>query len=144
MKRLLVIVMLLGGLFTSPALAGGVGPDIPKATGKPHPEGNLFWRINHMRLLQHERDLTVRNGDRSIKANITGCVTCHAVKGADGQPVGFDDPKNFCRVCHDYTAVKIDCFVCHNSKPPEKTEALLRPKAPDNNELAAYLKEVGQ
>jgi len=145
MKRLLVLLMLLGGLGLSPAYAQGLGPAIPKATGQPHPEGNLFWRTNHMRLLQHDRDLTMRNGNRKIQASLKTCVTCHAVKGKDGRPVGVDDPKHFCRVCHDYAAVKIDCFMCHNSKPEEtRTQALLKPRVPSDNKLAAYLKETGQ
>ena len=27
-------------------------PDIPKATGKAHAEGNAFWRRNHMDMMQ--------------------------------------------------------------------------------------------
>ena len=44
-------------------------------------------------------------------------MNCHAVNGADGQPVGYADPKHFCRSCHDYESVSIDCFECHDSKP---------------------------
>jgi hypothetical protein len=27
---------------------------------------------------------------------------------------------NFCQSCHNYTAVKIDCFECHSNKPQVK------------------------
>ncbi len=145
MKRLLVFFILATALAGHTAIAGNLGPEIPKATGKPHPEGNLWMRINHPKMLLHDRNLTMRQGDRDIEFSLKGCVSCHAVKGADGQPVGYDDPKYFCRVCHDYAAVKVDCFMCHNSKPEEKTQAFLSPrKAPDSNELAAYLNKTGK
>ena len=108
MIRLLAVLLCLAVLPAFPTVAGGLGPVIPKATGKPHPEGNLFMRINHMRLLVHDRKLTVHEGDRKIKYSLKACVECHAVKGDDGLPVSIESPKHFCRVCHDYVAVKVD------------------------------------
>jgi hypothetical protein len=66
-------------------------------------------------------------------------VSCHAVKGADGAPVSYADENHFCRSCHSYAAVSIDCFECHKSTPdaPPKSAAL-----GDVRELAAYLREV--
>ena len=107
------------------ALAGGVMaedrasllPDIPKATGEAHSEGNGFWRRNHMDMMRHDRDLTLRMGEREIEASLKGCFDCHAAKDEQGQVVTYDSDKHFCRVCHDYAAVKVDCFMCHRSTP---------------------------
>jgi len=143
MKQLLVAVLFLLGQMTSPALAGG--PIIPKAvTGPEHAEGNSYWRINHMNLLLHDRDQTMRFGDREVKASLKECVTCHAVDGAEGTPVSVQSDKHFCRVCHDYAYVKVDCFSCHNSKPDAPRQTLLRPRLPKSTELASYLTEVAE
>ena len=54
--------------------------------------------------------------------------------GPDGQPVSYDDPKHFCRSCHSYASVSIDCFECHASKPePEKAAEI--PRADDDRDL---------
>ena len=139
MKHLLVLVLLMLG---APAVADGLGPVVPKASGKPHPEGNLYMRINHMNLMQHDRDQTMRLGDRDISHSLKACVDCHAVAGDDGEPVSIKSEKHFCRVCHDFAAVKVDCFQCHNSKPQITTEAMLKPDVADENDIATYLKEA--
>lgn len=144
MKALLVSLLLLVGLVGAPALAGEIGPVIPKASGKPHPEGNLYMRINHMKLMVHDRDETVRLGDRDISQSLKACVECHAVNGDDGQPVSAEDDRHFCRVCHDFAAVKVDCFECHNSRPQGSSQAMLKPDLPDSSEIAAYLREAAQ
>lgn len=71
----------------------------------------------HPAALEAHRHEVIYQGVRHPDGSIEQCVTCHIVKGRDGQPVGFDDPRHFCRQCHDEAAVKIDCFECHNSKP---------------------------
>ncbi len=147
MKRLLIAGLMMFGLLAGPTLGEGVYPDIPKATGAPHPEGNEFWRTNHMYLLKHDRDLTVHEGDRDVQASIAECVTCHAVNGPDAKPVSIASDQHFCRVCHDYAAVKIDCFQCHNSLPQELGKAALifkEPESPTLDVLLAYLQEVSQ
>ncbi len=125
MKRLITATLVLLGLSVGALQAGSVYPEIPDATGDAHVEGNEYWRINHMDLLRHDRDLTMREGVRTTGASIAECVTCHAVNGADAKPVTVKSEEHFCRVCHDYVAVKIDCFQCHNSVPPELGEASL-------------------
>ena len=45
------------------------------------------------------------------------CVTCHAVRDASGVAVSAEDPRHFCRTCHDQVAVRTDCFSCHRSTP---------------------------
>lgn len=149
MNRLALAVLLVFGMFIGSSQAGelsSVYPIVPKATGKPHPEGNLFMRINHMRLLRHDRDLTVLEGDREVAYSLKACVECHAVNGPDAEPIGYDSEEYFCRVCHDYAAVKIDCFECHNSKPEATppTRALLDLDPPDPGDIGSYLAELKQ
>jgi hypothetical protein len=115
-RVLLILSLLLGG-----AVAAGdrssLWPDIPAATGQPHPEGNEYWRRNHMDLMRHDRDLTLREGDRVIGASLKGCFDRHAAKDEAGQVVTYASDLHFCRSCHDYAAVKVDCFMCHRSTP---------------------------
>ncbi|MCB1536935.1 MAG: hypothetical protein KDJ44_20055 [Rhodoblastus sp.] len=82
-----------------------------------------FMRRNHMKMLLHQRDETVHEGIRTKQFSLANCVSCHAVKGADGKPVAYSDPKHFCRTCHSYAAVRVDCFECHASRPEEKAKA---------------------
>ncbi len=93
------------------------GPDIPKAQGEECVADPDFMRINHMALLRHDRDDAVILGEKDVKYSLAECIACHAVQGEDSQPVSIKSEKHFCRVCHDYAAVRIDCFQCHNSKP---------------------------
>jgi [DsrC]-trisulfide reductase subunit J len=105
-------------LFSLPAVAGAPVPTIPEAIqGEQCVEDTDFMRRNHMEILLHQRDDTLRKGIRTKKHSLKNCFTCHVVKGADQQPVTAKDPKHFCRQCHDYAAVKVDCFQCHTSVP---------------------------
>ncbi|HYG85541.1 MAG TPA: Hdr-like menaquinol oxidoreductase cytochrome c subunit [Azospirillum sp.] len=74
-------------------------------------------RRNHMDLLMHTRDATVRQGVRPAGRGLDGCVTCHAVKDERGVPVTVADERHFCNSCHISAAVRIDCFSCHSSLP---------------------------
>ena len=145
MRLILAILIALG--LTGPVHADEheLWPEVPKATGEPHPEGNEYWRKNHPTLLLHDRDLALREGDRDIQASIGTCFTCHAVKDeATGEPVSFEDPRNFCRVCHDFVAVQGDCFSCHRSTPADPKSLAIRqmagPDEPDS--IAAYLERL--
>lgn len=80
---------------------------------------------NHPNFLMGHRSVVVYKGIRQEINTIEKCVDCHAVKGADGKPVGYDDPKHFCGECHNKAAVNIDCFECHNSKGPSDKDGLL-------------------
>jgi len=146
MKRLIIAILVLFGLSVGVVQAGSVYPEIPKATGEAHPEGNEFMRRYHMDLLRHDRDLTVHEGVRDETASLSGCITCHAVNGPDAKPVTIKNDQHFCRVCHDYAAVKIDCFQCHNSVPPELGEASLIFKEGEDtlDVLLAYIEGVSQ
>ncbi len=106
----------------APAAAEGLGPVIPKATGDSHPEGNTYMRRWHMEMMKHDRDVTVYQGVRPVGASLDGCFDCHTVRDDAGLPVTAADERHFCRTCHDYAAVKVDCFDCHRSTPADFEE----------------------
>lgn len=140
----LIWASLSGAAFADSHPVSPLGPTVPKALGDPHPEGSLFMRINHMKLMTHDRDETVISGNREIKYSLKECVACHVVAGPDALPIVADNPQHFCSVCHEYVAVKIDCFQCHNSKPDPKIQIRLLGKVPDLEELARYIEEVSE
>ncbi len=133
--------------------ADGPGPDIPQATGEPHPEGNDYMRRWHMEMLKHDRDVTMYLGVRPTDNSLAECFECHTVKDEAGTPVTVEDERHFCRACHDYAAVRVDCFDCHRSTPADFDEPaphamILRgPRfrswgADDPDVLLAYLSKV--
>jgi len=112
---LLSVLVMLGG--TAWAAEGRVPfPSIPKANGEDVHKG-VSIRTEHMNLLLHQRDETMRKGIRPKEENLQSCLSCHAVKDKDGHAVSYESPEHFCRACHDYAAVKVDCFECHSSTP---------------------------
>jgi len=111
---LLSVLVLLGG--NAWAESPVPFPTIPKANGPDVHEG-ISIRTEHMNLLLHQRDETMHKGIRPKDERLQACLTCHAVKDTDGHAVSIESPKHFCRTCHDYAAVKIDCFECHASTP---------------------------
>ena len=116
-----LLLLLTFVTLATPALAGAPRPDIPEAIkGEQCVEETSFMRKNHMDLLQHQRDETVHKGIRTKKHSLKECFTCHVVKDANNTPVKVSNPKHFCRECHDYAAVNVDCFQCHSSVPGEK------------------------
>ncbi|MDQ2081707.1 hypothetical protein RA307_16095 [Xanthobacteraceae bacterium Astr-EGSB] len=117
-------------------------PDIPKALGERCVAETDFMRRNHMTLLKHQRDETVHLGVRKAETQLDRCLTCHAVAGADGKPVSYSDSGHFCRSCHDYAAVSIDCFECHSSRPGQKAQGASR-DPPDETtlKLLGYLRD---
>jgi len=115
-------------LFSFEVAAGVPVPDIPKAVkGEQCVEEIGFMRRNHMELLLHQRDDTLHKGIRTKKHSLKNCFTCHIVTDADNQPVTVKDPRHFCRGCHDYAAVQIDCFQCHTSVPGDRKTTEARP-----------------
>jgi predicted CXXCH cytochrome family protein len=99
------------------AVTNSLLPVIPMGRGDACVEDTDFMRRNHMELLKHQRDETVLEGARSEQYSLMECLDCHAVAGQDANPVTFTDSSHFCRSCHDYAAVSIDCFQCHASRP---------------------------
>ncbi len=98
-------------------------PKPPKGRGNECVAETDYIRRYHMQLLDHQRDDTVHEGIRTKQFSLKQCIDCHAVQGPDNKPVAYDDPSHFCRSCHDYAAVAIDCFECHDSKPQKSAAA---------------------
>lgn len=71
-------------------------------------------RREHPRMLEHTRDQTVHGGIRGAKASLKACIACHASPAT--QSVTAVET-NFCVSCHTYSAVRIDCFECHATRP---------------------------
>jgi len=119
MARFGFILILTGFLMTAlgslPAVADGVPvPTLAKPLGEQCVEPKDFMRRNHMDLLKHQRDETMREGIRGKKYSWKGCVECHAAthpKIAEGK---IRTLYPFCAQCHHYAAVKIDCVSCHS------------------------------
>jgi hypothetical protein len=131
--RILLLAGMLAGLACA-ALAGETEanhnpllPVIPEGQGARCVEDTEFMRRNHMDLLKHQRDETVLKGVRSKQYSLKECLDCHVVYGPDKVAVAASNPSHFCRACHDYAAVSIDCFECHASRP-ETAETPVHPQ----------------
>ena len=74
-------------------------------------------RRNHMKMLFHQRDRTLRQGLREPRFSLKNCVDCHASQKT-GSVLGKD---GFCSSCHEYAAVSIDCFECHTPQRAVRT-----------------------
>jgi predicted CXXCH cytochrome family protein len=123
----LLLVAIAALAIAGAGMAATPKPDIPKAVkGKQCVEDTDYMRRNHMELLYHQRDETVHLGIRTKKHSLKNCFTCHVVKGADNKPITAADPRHFCRECHSYAAVEIDCFQCHASTPSYDANAPYR------------------
>lgn len=109
------IILLILLFAISPAWAAdSIAPKLDIGKGGEHcVEDTKFMRLNHMHLIVHQRDETVRKGIRGSKYSLAGCVDCHA-STKNNSVLGSNE--NFCQGCHAYAAVKIDCFECHSSK----------------------------
>ncbi|MDO8930924.1 MAG: hypothetical protein Q7U97_00890 [Rhodocyclaceae bacterium] len=112
----------LGLLFVTLSLAASLacaaGTAVPKPEIKIANPGQCVapaeeMRRNHMEMLKHQRDKTMRLGERGAKVSLNGCIECHASK-TNGSVLGGKD--NFCESCHAYAAVKLDCWDCHQPK----------------------------
>jgi hypothetical protein len=114
--RLAYLAILISVLSVA-AYAGSPLPQVPKGKGENCVEPTPYMRSHHMELLLHQRDETMHRGIRTKKHSLKECIDCHAVYDDSNQPVSIASPKHFCRVCHDYASVDIDCFQCHASKP---------------------------
>ena len=86
-------------------------------------ESTELMRRDHMKLLKHQRDKTVHQGIRSKQHSLNECIACHASQKT-GSVLGKD---GFCQSCHDYAAVKPDCWDCHQPRAGQKTATGVRP-----------------
>ena len=119
-----IISTLVGVLLLLPLLAqaGDLLPTVPKANAKANPDTLCVrdvtdMRKNHMDYIMHQRDDTTRRGIRTKQDSLAGCIGCHVSKDEHGKYANVGDDKHFCSACHNYAAVSIDCFDCHNDKP---------------------------
>ena len=76
-----------------------------------------YMRRHHMDLIQHQRDATVHGGIRGTRHSLSGCIDCHVSAGPDGRVVAVNAEHQFCNACHQFAAVKVNCFDCHASVP---------------------------
>ena len=117
------LVTLLGLLFGGAVHAGEASasrvaqPVIEAARGGQCVADPAFMRRNHMTLLKHQRDDTLRGGIRTGAYSLKTCIDCHASKTTNS--VAASDT-TFCQSCHTYAAIKLDCFECHTNKPQVK------------------------
>jgi hypothetical protein len=123
-----ILVFMLAMIFL-PTLAaaqegGGVpAPVITKAQGDQCVADTDYMRRYHMKELTHQRDETMQQGVRTKKFSLKECIACHATTDDGGRPVPINAPGEFCASCHEYAAVKVDCFQCHATKPEEGKQA---------------------
>ncbi len=122
MKRAFSLLLLLFGTLAAPAAA-----EVPKPVVAIANPGHCVapveeMRRDHMDMLKHQRDRTLRLGERDAKVSLNACIDCHASK-TNGSVLG--DKENFCQGCHSYAAVKLDCFECHQART--KRTAGIRP-----------------
>ena len=120
MRALAILLMLL----FVPAAAGAQdgcasGPVITQGKGDKCVADTDYMRRFHMKELTHQRDETMQRGIRTKQFSLKECVACHVTAGNDGKAVPINAPGEFCASCHEYTAVTIDCFQCHATKPEE-------------------------
>ncbi len=96
------------------ATAGVSKPLLERGKGERCVEDTEFMRRNHMVLLKHQRDETMRRGIRTTRHSLKGCVDCHASSKTGSVASSRED---FCMACHAYAGVKLDCWDCHATKP---------------------------
>jgi len=101
-------------------------PVITKGKGPQCVEPTDVMRRDHMKFLVHQRNATVRQGIRTKKYSLTGCIACHVQRDAQGQAIPINAPGQFCEACHRYTAVRMDCFACHATTPDQQATVRIR------------------
>lgn len=110
---LLAVILLTAGVAFAAEPARALRPSIKIAKGDKCVEPITDMRRNHMNMILHQRDQTLRSGIRTSRHSLKNCIDCHAdpktnsVLGKDG----------FCESCHTYAAVSVDCFECHSPSP---------------------------
>lgn len=140
----LCALLLAGALFwTGSALSQSRSvpqPIIEKARGEMCVAETEVMRRNHGDFLKHQRDDTVVGGVRGAKFSLKACVECHASPTSGSVAAKSSD---FCLSCHLFTAVKIDCFACHASKPEQTSfHPLLTHGASGGQSLTLRLRET--
>ncbi len=142
------LAVLLGvtAMFAFPSLEAAAGVNLPKlerGKGDACVEDTETMRRHHMNMLKHQRDKTMRQGIRTTKHSLKGCVECHA-----GSRTGSvaSTKEDFCMACHVYAGVKLDCWNCHATRPADKapTRTGAKPRGETSPILAATLNGASQ
>lgn len=113
----LAVLAAAAAFMAVPSLEAAAGVDLPKlekGKGDKCVEDTQFMRRNHMDLLKHHRDETMRKGIRTTRHSLKKCVECHASEQTGSVAASKQD---FCVACHSYASVKLDCWDCHATKP---------------------------
>jgi len=116
----LAILAGAAALLAAPAFEAAAGVDLPKlerGKGEKCVEETQLMRRNHMDMLKHQRDETMRKGIRTTRHSLKQCVECHASEKTGSVASSKED---FCAACHSYASVKLDCWDCHATKPGKK------------------------
>ena len=93
-------------------------------------------RREHMNYLTHQRDETLREGIRGKKYSLQQCTECHATAAPEIEEGKVRTLQPFCTQCHEYAAVKLDCFACHNpTLPLDKSSRILNTPNHDTSAL---------
>ncbi|MGE0081504.1 MAG: hypothetical protein AB7U81_09435 [Thiohalomonadaceae bacterium] len=131
---------------SAPAVAAGGGrvpmPQLPEAKGDQCVEDTDVMRRKHMDYLMVHRDKTMREGVRTPKHSLKECLECHA-SAQEEVAAGQDQGQHFCKSCHMYAGVKIDCFECHATRP-EKTTTFHPIVTPGMEHAAAAHQPAGE
>ena len=117
MRTVRIAALLLAAAASAAALADAPVIKIERGEACVAPVAEM--RRDHMKMLLHQRDRTMRQGVREPRFSLKGCVDCHASQKT-GSVLGKE---GFCSSCHEYAAVKIDCFECHSPRAQRRTAA---------------------
>lgn len=125
---LLVLAAVLAAvLIALPAAQAGVNmPQLERGKGERCVEDPQVMRRMHMEFLNHHRDKTVREGVRTTRHSLKGCVECHAGTKTGSVAATRED---FCSACHVFAAVRMDCWDCHATRPARQPAAHALPRA---------------
>lgn len=138
--------LIMAGLLALPlSTHAGDAPQVAKGKGDACVEPTDVIRKNHMDLLKHQRDDTLRRGIRTKKHSLNECLECHVQPDESGKVARIDSPKHFCSTCHTYAAVKLDCFECHSDLPESMNKSAFKHKlTPDTKHHAGMNSEVSK
>ncbi len=128
-SQLILLFAVTVALFAGPGMASAQdGGNVPLPTlakavkGEQCVEPADVMRRDHMNFLTHQRDETLRQGIRGNKYSLQQCTECHATADPEIEGGKVRTVEPFCTQCHDYAAVKLDCFACHNPTLPLQKE----------------------
>ncbi|MFV2032202.1 MAG: hypothetical protein ACC663_06870 [Gammaproteobacteria bacterium] len=135
MYRVVVLVLVAGLSWSTACSASDNFSPVRDAEGNimPLPRGEFCvapaeeMRREHMNMLLHQRDKTVKQGIRDKQASLVECINCHVTPDASGKVARSGEKGFFCSACHIPASVKIDCFQCHTDRPADAISQLMLP-----------------